>query len=155
MIEELQGKSDFANVGVAGALAHAVDGALDPIGAAADGGNGGGCRQAHIIVAVPVYRHRFSHPRSDLTHKQLDCFGRANTDRIDDGDFIGAGPSRAVDVAQERKIASGAVYGEELTRSIPLSFAYLMESTTLFMTFSRVKPNAFIFMSLVVISSSV
>ena len=44
---------------------------------------------------------------------------------------------------------------KKLTRSIPLSFAYLTESMTLFMTFSRVKPKAFIFMSLVVISSRV
>ena len=56
----------FAEVGVAGALAHAVDGALNPAGARADCGNGAGGGETEIVVAVEMNRDIGAEPFAHL-----------------------------------------------------------------------------------------
>jgi hypothetical protein len=115
VIEELQRKGDFAKVGVAGALAHAVDRALDPVGAAAHRSDCGSSGEAEIVVAMPVDRHVLSEPGSYLPDEVFGRLGRASADRVDHRDFVGACLNRrAVNVAQIAEIAARAVYGEEV-----------------------------------------
>ena len=114
VIEGVEGHGDFAEVGVAGAFAHAVDGALNPLRAAADGGDGAGGGQAEIVVTVEVQRDGRADPFADLAEEKLDGFGAADADGVHDDEFAGAGvESVFVKAAEGIEFGARAVDGEE------------------------------------------
>ena len=56
-VERAERERDLRKARVAGALAHAVDRAVDPCRARVDGGHGSGGGEAEVVVAVPVDRY--------------------------------------------------------------------------------------------------
>src|SRR3954451_551128 len=61
-VQAVQRERDLGEIRVARPLAHAVHGPLDPARACARGGDGGGRRQAKVVVAVEVDRMVGAHP---------------------------------------------------------------------------------------------
>ena len=94
-VERLERERDLDQVGVAGALAHAVDRALHPRRAGLDRGDGAAVRQAEVVVAVPVDRDLAAEPVDGLADEIRRRLGRRDADRVDDHDLLRAGLDRA------------------------------------------------------------
>jgi hypothetical protein len=104
----------FADVGVARTLADAVDRTLNPVGAAAHGGNRQCCAQPEVVVPVKVQRYLVADPRPDLSHQVFDRLGRTGTDRIDDRHFGGSRvEGRLIGGAEELQVAARTVHRKE------------------------------------------
>jgi hypothetical protein len=113
-IESTESQGDFADVGVAGALAHAVDGGLNPLGAGADGGDGASGGHAEVVVAMKVKRDGRAGPFVDLANEEFDGFGAAGANGVDDDELLGAGvESVAIEIAERVEFGARAVDGEE------------------------------------------
>src|SRR5712692_5942048 len=114
VIEAAEGESDFREVGVAGAFAHAVDGALNPGGAGADGSDGTSGGHAKVVVTVEMNGNAVAHPLANLADEVLDGFGTAGADGVDDDNLCRACLERSeVDPFKEFKISPCAVYGKK------------------------------------------
>src|SRR5262249_54090984 len=87
VVQTLQRKCDFAEVGVAGTLTHSVDGALNPGGTGAKAGNGTTRGHTEVVVAMKVNWDLGAEPLAHLSHEKLDRFGAARSDGIDYYDF--------------------------------------------------------------------
>ena len=117
VVQTAQGEGDLANVGVAGAFAHAVDGSLNPGGSAADGGDGASGGHAEVVVSVEMHRDTWSDPAAYFANQKFDGFGAARSDGVYDYDFGGAGfECGQINFLEEFEIGAGAVDGEERYR---------------------------------------
>ena len=113
-VERAQRQRDLAEVGVAGALAHAVDRALHVRGARAHGRDGARGRDAEVVVAVEVHRHVRPDELDGQADELRDRLGRGDAERVDDGDLLRTGLDRArVDAAVEVALGAGRVDAEE------------------------------------------
>src|SRR5258708_38940596 len=74
VVKTAEGESDFAKVGVACALAHAVEGPLTPGSAGRTGCDSASGRHAKIVVAVKMDRAARTNPRGDLANGELHGF---------------------------------------------------------------------------------
>src|SRR5258706_7775401 len=112
VVKTAEGESDFAKVGVACALAHAVDGPLNPGGARANGCDSASGGHAKIIVAMEMDGDAGTNPLADLANEILDSFRTASADRIDNDDFSGARFQRSeINLFQKFKVGARAVNG--------------------------------------------
>src|SRR4051812_17037370 len=93
-VERPKGECDFAEVRVAGALAHTVDRPLNPGCAGAHGRDGGGGREPEVVVAVEVHRHVGTHPLDGLAHEIRNRLGGGDPERVDDDHLARAGFDR-------------------------------------------------------------
>src|SRR5208282_2141241 len=110
-------ESDFADVGVTGAFAHAVDGSLNPGCSGADGGDGAGGGHTKVVVTVEVDRGAASDPFAYFANQKFDRFGAAGADGVYDHDFRGAGfEGGEIDFLQEVEAGAGAINREERDR---------------------------------------
>src|SRR5258708_26400515 len=114
VVKTAEGESDFAKVGVACALAHAVDGPLNPGGAGANGCDCASGGHAKIVVAVKMDGDGGTNPLADLANEVLDGFRTASTDRIDHDDFRGACFQRSeINFLQKFGVGARAVHGKK------------------------------------------
>src|SRR6267154_1968550 len=114
IIKTAEGESDFAKVGVACALAHAVDGPLNPGGARANGCDSASGGHAKIIVAMEMDGDAGTNPLADLANEILDSFRTASADRIDNDDFSGARFQRSeINLFQKFRVGARAVNGKK------------------------------------------
>src|SRR6266481_5296824 len=114
IVKTAEGESDFAKVGVACALAHAVDGPLNPGSASANGCDSASGSHAKIVVAVEMDGDAGTNPLPDLANEILDSFRTASADRVDNDDFSGARFQRSeIDFFQKSGVGAGAVNGEK------------------------------------------
>ena len=90
-VERAQRQRDLAEVRVAGALAHAVDRSVDVGGAGADGGDRARGRDAEVVVAMEMNRHRRSDELDGRADEIGDGLRRGDPERVDDGDLFRAG----------------------------------------------------------------
>src|SRR5262249_49507140 len=88
-IEPGQGHGDLAESGVGRSLTHAIDGPLNPVGASANGGDSASGCHAEVIVPMKVQRDLRTRPLADSPNKELDGFGAAGADGIDNDEFLG------------------------------------------------------------------
>ncbi len=113
-VEAAQRQRDLREVGVAGALAHAVDRALDPVRAGSYRRDGGGCGETEVVVAVEVDRTVGAEPFARPADEIRDCFRRRDPDRVDDHHLVRAClDGRLVDRLEVRGIRTCAVDAEE------------------------------------------
>ena len=108
---------DLFERGVAGALADAVDGALDLAGAAIDAGERVGDGHAEVVVAVRGEDDRVGvgDVGADLFEERLVLGGRGVADGVGNVDGGGAGLHGDVDhLDEEVDVGAGAVLGGEL-----------------------------------------
>src|SRR5260370_486532 len=114
VVKTAESESDFAKVGVARALAHAVDGPLNPGGASANGCDSASGGHAEIVVAVKMDGDAGTNPLAELANEVLASFRTASTDCIDNDDFGSARFQRSeIDSFQKFGVGAGAVNGEK------------------------------------------
>src|SRR6266851_159198 len=114
VVKTAEGESDFAKVGVACALAHAVDGPLNPGSAGANGCDSASGGHAKIVVAVKMDGDAGTNPLADLANEILDSFRTASADRVDNDDFSGARFQRGeINLFQKFRVGARAVNGEK------------------------------------------
>ena len=112
-VERVERERDLDQVGVAAALAHAVDRPLHPGRAGADGGGGRGGREPEVVVAVEVDRDVRPEPLARAADEVGDRLGRRDPDRVDDDRFLRARLDRGlVRLAEELEVGAGAVDAE-------------------------------------------
>src|SRR5437588_7642699 len=73
-IQSLKRHRNFANVAIARALAHSVDGSLYPLGAGAYSCHRARRRHAEIIVSMEMQWHFRPNPFADLPHQEFHGF---------------------------------------------------------------------------------
>ena len=108
---------DLFERGVAGALADAVDRALDLPGAGADGRERVGDGEAEVVVAMGAEDRAVGvgHPLDDRLEEAGDLVRRRVSDRVGQVDRGRAGIDDGLDDAtQEIQVAAGGVFGREL-----------------------------------------
>src|SRR5205807_4274231 len=99
---------------VAGALAHAVDRAVDPAGAGPDGGGCARGREAEVVVAVEVDWNPRPEPLARLADERGHSLRGRDPDRVDHDRLLRAGLDRSlVDLLEEARIGARAVDSEE------------------------------------------
>ena len=98
-----------------GALADAVDGALDLPRAGLHGGERVGDRQAQIVVAMDADDGAIAQRLDDAADQRAVLFRHRIADRVGDVDGAGAGGDHGLgDLLQELGLGAGAVFGGEL-----------------------------------------
>jgi hypothetical protein len=117
VLAHLERHDDLLDRGVAGALADAVDRALDLPRAAAHRGQRVGDTEAEVIVAVRAEHDRVGvrHALADRLEELEDLVRRRVADGVGQVDRAGAGLDHRLDhAAQEVHVAAGGVLGREL-----------------------------------------
>ena len=105
-VQRLERERDLAEVCVAGALAHAVDGSVDPVGARPDRGDRAGGRKAEVVVAVVVQRHVRADRVADAPDEVGDRLRRSDAERVDDDDLRRARSRSRAGIPAARKSRS-------------------------------------------------
>src|SRR5260370_21151451 len=114
VVKTAEGESDFAKVGVACALAHAVDGPLNPGSAGANSCDSESSGHTKSVVAGKMDGDAGTNPRADLANEILDSFRTTGTDRIDNDDFGGARFQRSeINLFQKFRVGARAVNGKK------------------------------------------
>ena len=88
LVQATQRERDLCDVGIARALAHAVDRALHPGSATTNSRDRGRCAQAEVIVAMPVHGHARSHPLANFARQEFSGFRAASADRVHHHNFL-------------------------------------------------------------------
>ena len=113
-IQRLERECDLDEIGVAGALPHAVDGSLHPGGACLHRRHGRSGREAEVVVAVPVHGHLVVEALHDLVDEERGSLRRGDAERVDDHDLLRARLDGAlVDPADELEVGARGVDAEE------------------------------------------
>ena len=67
VIEAAERERDFTNIGISGALAHTIDGSLNPARPGAHRGNRAGSSHPKIVMPVKMHWDLWSNPLADLS----------------------------------------------------------------------------------------
>ena len=113
-VEPAQRQRDLRQVRITRALAHAVDGALDPARAGPHCSERRGRRQAEVVVTVEVNRNVRADPLFRAPDQVGHGFGARDPDRVDDDRLVRTGfDRRLVDGFEVPRVRTRAVHAEE------------------------------------------